>query len=65
LPQVAALADHHLKVSKAAENGSTRTLVTGLDADERVLEIAGMLSGSVVTEAAKANAASLLAGTQG
>lgn len=65
LPQVAALADHHLKVSKATENGSTRTLVTTLDDDQRVHEIAGMLSGSVVTEAAVANAASLLAGTKG
>ena len=64
LPQVAALADHHLKVSKATANGSTRTLVTRLDDDQRVQEIAGMLSGSVVTEAAVANAASLLAGTQ-
>ena len=65
LPQVAALADHHLKVSKAAEDGSTRTLVTGLDDKQRVQEIAGMLSGSVVTEAAMANAVSLLTGTQG
>lgn len=65
LPQVAALADHHLKVSKAAEDGSTHTLVTGLDDNQRVQEIAGMLSGSVVTEAAMANAVSLLAGTQG
>ena len=65
LPQVAALADHHLKVSKAAEKGTTCTLVTGLDKDQRVKEIAGMLSGSVVTEAAMANAASLLAGTHG
>ena len=30
LPQVAALADHHMKVAKATEDGSTRTLVTAL-----------------------------------
>jgi DNA repair protein RecN (Recombination protein N) len=65
LPQVAALADHHLKVAKATENGSTRTLVTSLNDDHRIEEIAGMLSGSVVTEAAKANAASLRAGMHG
>jgi len=65
LPQVAALADHHLKVSKATERGSTCTLVSGLNDHQRIEEIAGMLSGSVVTEAAKANAVSLLAGTQG
>ena len=62
LPQVAALADHHMKVAKATEHGSTRTLVTALDEAQRVEEIAGMLSGSVVTEAAMANAASLRAG---
>ena len=65
LPQVAALADHHMKVAKATEHGSTRTLVTALDEAQRVEEIAGMLSGSVVTEAAMANAASLRAGLQG
>ena len=64
LPQVAALADHHLKVSKTAQNGSTRTIVTGLNNEERIQEIASMLSGSVVTEAAMANATSLLASTQ-
>lgn len=62
LPQVAALADHHMKVAKATEQGSTRTLVTALDEAQRVEEIAGMLSGSVVTEAAMANAATLRAG---
>ncbi|HBE12135.1 MAG TPA: hypothetical protein DCY76_06850, partial [Flavobacteriales bacterium] len=65
LPQVAALADHHMKVAKATEHGSTRTLVTALDEAQRVEEIAGMLSGSVVTEAAMANAASLRSGLQG
>ena len=65
LPQVAALADHHLKVAKATDNGSTRTLVTSLNDEHRIEEIAGMLSGSVVTEAAKANAASLRAGISG
>ena len=65
LPQVAALADHHMKVAKATEHGSTRTLVTALDEAQRVEEIAVMLSGSVVTEAAMANAASLRAGPQG
>ena len=65
LPQVAALADHHMKVAKATEHGSTRTLVTALDEAQRVEEIAGMLSGSVVTEAAMANAASLRASLQG
>ena len=51
-----------MKVTKATEQGSTRTLVTALDEAQRVEEIAGMLSGSVVTEAAMANAATLRAG---
>jgi DNA repair ATPase RecN len=51
-----------MKVAKATEQGSTRTLVTALDEAQRVEEIAGMLSGSVVTEAAMANAATLRAG---
>lgn len=61
LPQVAAAASRQLKVSKATQGATTRTEVMELDADARVLEIASMLSGSTVTDAAVANAASLLA----
>ena len=60
LPQVAASADHHLKVSKRSVDAATRTEVTPLGTDARVQELAGMLSGSVVTEAAKAHASALL-----
>lgn len=61
LPQVAAAANRQLKVSKATQGATTRTEVLELDADARVLEIASMLSGSTVTDAAVANATSLLA----
>jgi DNA repair protein RecN (Recombination protein N) len=61
LPQVAAAASRQLKVSKATQGATTRTEVVELDAEARVLEIASMLSGSTVTDAAVANAASLLA----
>lgn len=60
LPQVAALADHHLKVSKRSVEAATRTEVTPLSKDARVQELAGMLSGSVVTEAAVTHASTLL-----
>lgn len=62
LPQVAAAASRQLKVSKASQGTSTRTEVLELDEGARVQEIASMLSGSIVTDAAVANATSLLAG---
>lgn len=61
LPQVAAKGDAHYLVSKA-EDGSGRTVSTirQLDSEERVMEVARMLSGSVITDAAVANARALL-----
>lgn len=64
LPQVAAAASRQLKVSKASQGATTRTEVVELNSDARVLEIASMLSGSTVTDAAVANATSLLGGNQ-
>lgn len=60
LPQVAALADHHLRVVKTSQAGATRTEVHLLNKDARIHELAGMLSGSVITEAAMAHATALL-----
>ena len=59
LPQVAAKGQAHFLVSKdpAGEAGST---IKKLSPEERVLEIARMLSGSVITEEAVANARRLL-----
>jgi DNA repair protein RecN (Recombination protein N) len=46
LPQVAAFADHHLKVVKATGDGSVTTGgVTVLDEEERVAELSRMLAG--------------------
>ena len=64
LPQVAALADHQLKVTKSTENNRARTQVISLNEDQRIEEIASMLSGSIITSAALANAESLRAGTR-
>ncbi len=60
LPQIAALGSHHYKVSKEETPTGTLSHLTELSAEERVQEIAQMLSGSDITEAALANARELL-----
>ncbi len=60
LPQVAAKGDDHIKVFKKDEVERTTTYVERLTAKSRREEIAGMLSGSVVDDAALLNADSLL-----
>ena len=60
-PQVAARGVDHLRVSKHLASGRVRTDVTGLDGPARREEIARMLAGETVTEAARAAADSLLA----
>ncbi|WP_321364131.1 DNA repair protein RecN [uncultured Celeribacter sp.] len=61
-PQVAALGGHHWRVSKRVEGGVTLSEVTPLDAGARVDELARMLSGDTISEAAREAAKSLLAG---
>ncbi|MDE5789766.1 MAG: DNA repair protein RecN [Muribaculaceae bacterium] len=60
LPQVAAKGKSHFKVYKSDGNDKTNTHVRELQFEERVREIAGMMSGSNVTEAALGNARALL-----
>ena len=60
LPQVAAKGQAHYLVSKSDEGGRTVTTIKKLSHEERVYEIARMLSGSTVTEAAVSNAKSLI-----
>ena len=60
LPQVAAKGDNHFKVYKQDTADSTHTSVRRLESDERVMEIAAMLSGDKVSEAAIDNAKILL-----
>ncbi len=60
-PQVAARGAAHLRVAKHAAHGRVQTDVTSLDGAERREEIARMLAGETVTEAARAAADSLLA----
>lgn len=60
LPQIAALADYHYRVYKEEdENGTTSHLVP-LDDEQRIKEIANMLSGTEITPEALANAKKLL-----
>jgi DNA repair protein RecN (Recombination protein N) len=61
-PQVAARGAQHLQVAKAVRGGKAETRVLPLDAPARREEIARMLAGETVTEAARAAAASLLDG---
>ena len=60
LPQIAALGTNHYKVEKKETPQGTTSSMKALNADERILEIAQMLSGSDVSEAAIQNAKELL-----
>jgi DNA repair protein RecN (Recombination protein N) len=60
LPQIAAKGRHHYKVEKQERAEGTVSIMRRLDNDERVAEIAQMLSGSDVTAAAVENAKALL-----
>ena len=61
-PQVAAFGAQHWRVEKRVAGGQTLSTVVGLDAEARVEEIARMLAGDTVTEAARAAARALLQG---
>jgi DNA repair protein RecN (Recombination protein N) len=61
-PQVAALGAHHWRVAKGVAKGVTTSTVVPLAPEERVDEVARMLSGDVITDAARAAAEALLAG---
>jgi DNA repair protein RecN (Recombination protein N) len=61
LPQIAALADQHFAVEKRVEGGRTLTGVRGLSAAERVEEVARMLGGRTVTDAARQHAREMMA----
>ena len=60
LPQIAAIGQTHYKVYKADTATRTETHIRLLSADERITEIATMLSGNAATEAAMSTARELL-----
>lgn len=60
LPQVAAYGDKHWKVEKIQTDTATNTTVTTLHDSERIQEVARMLSGALITNAALKQAEVLL-----
>lgn len=60
LPQVAAFADEHFRIEKAATDGRVISTVEPLDDRARAEEIGLMLDGAPVTDAARANAVHML-----
>ncbi|MBR2606684.1 MAG: DNA repair protein RecN [Bacteroidaceae bacterium] len=60
LPQVAALGSEHYKVYKEEGEGGTRTKITRLATQERVKEIAQMMSGEQMTDSAMETARNLI-----
>jgi DNA repair protein RecN (Recombination protein N) len=65
LPQIAALADRHFRVSKAEVDGRTETAVVALAAAARRDELARMLGGLTITAEARAHAEAMLAAAAG
>ncbi len=61
LPMIAALAGHHLRVTKQASGGRTVARIATVEEDERVAELARMLAGDRVTETTRRQARELLA----
>jgi DNA repair protein RecN (Recombination protein N) len=60
LPQVAAQAHRHVRVSKLTDGRTTRTSVTTLTEEARVEELARMLGGVEITARARAHALEML-----
>lgn len=60
LPQIAAKGAHHFKVFKVDDDSKTITQLKKLNNDERLEEIAQMLSGKEISETAKQHAKQLL-----
>ncbi|MBR0398205.1 MAG: DNA repair protein RecN [Eubacterium sp.] len=56
LAQIAAMADQHFLIEKQAEAGVTRTQIRELDAGDSVRELARILGGAAITDAAMENA---------
>ncbi len=60
LPQIASYGEHHYKVYKEDNDDATRTGIKLLNRDERIIEIAQMMSGTSLSQAAIENAKSLI-----
>ncbi|MGI2302762.1 DNA repair protein RecN [Staphylococcus cohnii] len=60
LPQVASMSDHHLFISKNTDDERTTTQVQELTGEERIDEVARMISGATVTKLTKQNAKEMI-----
>jgi DNA repair protein RecN (Recombination protein N) len=60
LPQVAALADHQMQITKLSSNDSTRIRIRTLSEEERVDELARMLGGVKITQQTREHAREML-----
>ncbi|KDP55270.1 MULTISPECIES: DNA repair protein RecN [Staphylococcus] len=64
LPQVASMSDHHLLIIKASNDDRTTTQVKELENDDKIDEIARMISGASVTELTRENAKEMISQNQ-
>ena len=61
LHQIAALGDRHYKVEKIVEDGTTKTTIHRLDEQEQATQVASLISGEDITDAALKSARELMA----
>ncbi len=64
LPQIAAFSDQHFLIEKSAAGGRTKTAIRQMSDEERVQEVARMLSGATVTETSLRHAESMIAASR-
>lgn len=60
LAQIASLSDHFIRVTKTADNGSTTVMASVISADQAQTDVAQLISGTDVTDAALAGAQELM-----
>ena len=59
ITQIAAMADSHFEIAKAAKKGRTATTIRRLGDEEAIRELARLLGGAEITEAVLNNAAEM------
>ncbi len=64
LPQIAGLGDVHFVVEKVVERGRTKTQIRRLEGTERAQQVAALISGAEITEAALESARELITATR-
>ncbi len=64
LPQIAALGDHNYKIEKTSDDTATYTNIVPLSGEEMTEELARLLSGTEITDAARTQAKELIAASR-